>query len=363
MEKSSASRISCVSRRSIFGAAGLLIISGGKPVAAAKLAFAVTELAADIDNLTGIYGRAINRKATIVGVVTADSGPYAVRSRGKTAWSLPSTDLPSVANAINDPGVIAGSLDNKACVWEDDEPRLLADFGSGFAAAYGINADGVAVGSADSGAQSGVALRWTGKKVVDLPSLGGPANRAVAINADGVIVGYSATDAAGDMIRAARWIDDEIEDIGTLGGDVSQATAINRHGEIVGSSTGDDGFSGVDHAFRFADGEMKMLPRLPRIKISGRSGSVRLDRSVAVALNDDGEICGSSSNASENDAVSVATLWIDDEALDINSLIGKISRDLVLTSADGINRDRDLVCTGHLIDEPNVPRLFRLTPR
>ncbi len=104
-------------------------------------------------------------------------------------------------------------------------------------------------------------------------------------------------------------------------------------------------------------------PRLPRIRITGRSGSVRLDRSVALGLNDNGDICGSSSSASENDPASVATLWIGDKALDVNELIGKAGRELVLTSADGINRDRDLVCTGFLVDEPELPRLFRLTPR
>ena len=193
--------------------------------------------------------------------------------------------------------------------------------------ATGSISDGLVVGSADKGARNGVALRWTSRKAVELPSLGGPANRAIAVNADGVVVGFSAVDDAGDITHAVRWVDDKIEDLGTLGGDVSQATAINRDGVIVGSSTREDGFSGVDHAFRWMDGSMSMLGRLGRVKVSGRSGKVKLDRSIALGLNDQGEICGSSISASENDPVPAATLWIGDDVVDVNALIGKTSRD------------------------------------
>jgi probable HAF family extracellular repeat protein len=330
--------------------------------AASKAAFTVTELPADLANLTGAYGRAINRKATVVGVATGDLGPAAVRSRGKTAWSLPPADQPSIANAINDAGQIAGAVNDQAAIWEDDEPRMLASFREDRTVAFGINAEGVTVGSADKGAKNGVALRWDGKEVVELPSLGGSNNRATGINDDGIIVGYASQDEAGDRVRAARWVDGEVEEIGTLGGQISQAMAINRHGQIVGSSTSEKGFSAVDHAFAWSDGEMTRLARLKSVTIRGRSGKIKLDRSVAVGLNDGGAICGFSVSASENDPISVATLWLDDEVLDLNSAIGKANREVVLSSADGINRDRDVVCTGYLLDDPQTPRLFRLKP-
>jgi probable HAF family extracellular repeat protein len=330
--------------------------------AATRAAFIVTELPADLANLSGAYGRAINRKATAVGVATGDLGPTAVRSRGKTAWSLPPADLPSIANAINDAGLIAGAVNDQAAVWEDDVPRMLAPFKEDRTAVYGVNSDSVAVGSADKGAKSGVALRWDGEDVRELPSLGGSNSRATAINDDGIIVGYSSKDEAGDLIRAVRWVDGTVEELGTLGGEISQAMAINRHGQIVGSSTSEDGFSAVDHAFAWTDGEMTRLARLKSVTIRGRSGKIKLDRSVAVAINDDGVMCGFSVSASENDPVSVATLWDGDDVLDLNSAIGKANRELVLSSADGINRDRDLVCTGYLLDEPQLPRLFRLEP-
>ena len=352
-----------LNRRTLIAGVGLTIIALPTDLrAATEAAFTITEFPADLSNLSGTYGRAINRKATIVGIATGELGPAAVRSRGKTAWNLPPSDQPSLANAINDVGLIAGSVNDLAAVWEDDEPRMLATHGDDRTTAYAINADGIVVGSADKGAKSGVALRWTGKKVVELPSLGGASSRALGINADGVIIGYSSQDDAGDLVRAVRWVDDKIEEIGTLGGEISQAMAINNHGHIVGSSTSEKGFSAVDHAFRHVDGEMSRLARLGKVKIRGRSGTIKLDRSVAVGVNDDGAICGFSVSASENDPVSVATLWLGDEVLDLNAAIGKANREIVLTSADGVNRDRDLVCTGYLLDDPQIPRLFRLEP-
>jgi probable HAF family extracellular repeat protein len=353
-------QISSLTRRSVLAGFGSAFLIRPALSRAADLEFTVAELAVDLDGHSGTFGRGINRKATVVGIATGELGPVAVRSRGKTAWTLPSTDLPSIANAINDAGVIAGALDNKAAIWEEDEPRMLVPISSDLTTAYGINRDGLVVGSADKGANRGEAVRWSGKKVGVLPSLGGPSSRALAVNTDGVIAGYSTSDEEGNRVRAVRWVDNEIEDLGTLGGRTSQAYAINGDGVIVGSATADDGLSGVDHAFRYEDGEMTRLPNLPRLRIRGREGRFKLDRSVAVAINNGGDICGFSASVSENDPASVATLWIGDEALNLNALIGKAGRELVLTSADGINGDRDLVCTGYLIGDEALPRLFRL---
>lgn len=360
-QASSQTRI--LSRRSLLAGAGLTIFARHSDARAAeKVRFTVTELPADLEGLTGTFGRGINRSATVVGIATGELGPAAVRSRGKTAWNLPSSDLASIANAINDAGVIVGSVDIRAAVWVDDELRQLPSLGDDRSTAYAINADGIIVGSVDRGANSGVAVRWDGDEITELASLGGPSSRATGVNADGVIVGFSTRDDSGELVRAVRWLDDEIEGIGTLGGEISQANGINRHGHIVGSSTSREGLSAVDHAFRYVDGKMSRLERLGRVRIRGQSGSFKLDRSSALAINDEGDICGFSSSASENGAHSVATLWIGDDVIDLNSAIGKANREIVLSSADGINRHRDLVCTGHLVDEQDVSRLFRLEP-
>lgn len=363
LKRNQTTAIVTISRRAVLAGTGLAIV--GRPGllrASRDVAFTVIELRADAADVSGAFGRAINRSAMIVGIATGKHGPRAIRSRGKTAWNLPSTDLPSIANAINDAGVIAGSINDRATRWIDDEPRELPGFGGGPTTAYGINADGIVVGSADGGANRGIAVRWDGEDAAELASLGGPSSRALAINADGIIVGYSTHDAAGEQVRAVRWVDGAIEELGTLGGETSQATAINRHGAIVGMSTGEDGFSAVDHAFLWSDGRMTRLGRLGKRRIRGRSGAVALDRSVALGINDDGVICGASMSMSENDPAAVATLWLDGETIDLNATIGKESREIVLTSADGVNRDRDLVCTGHLVGEEHLPRLFRLEP-
>lgn len=347
----------------MFALSTALLVPGRIVHAKSTLAFSVLELPSDDDGLTGVYGRAINRKATTVGISTSAGGPGAVRSRGAQAWSLPIAGATSLANAINDAGVIAGSIDDLAAIWIDDEATVLPAFGTDRTTAYGINAEGIVVGSADKGANRGVALRWTGDEAQQLPSLGGPSSRAVSVNDDGLIVGYSTLDDEGNVVRAVAWIDGDVIELGTLGGEISQATGVNRHGVVVGSSTQEEGFSAVDHAVVYENDEIRLLKRLGGIKITGRSERVKLDRSMALGINSEGDVCGIAMSVSENDPISVATLWTGEEAVNLNESIGKSSRELHLTSADGINDDRELVCTGYLLeDELMMPRMFRLVP-
>lgn len=331
---------------------------------AAEQSFTVTELAQDFDGRAGIFGRAINRKATVVGIATTELGPMAVRSRGETAWPLPSDDQPSIANAVNSAGTVAGSVADRAAIWTDDLHTMLAPFGEDRTVAYAINSAGIVVGSADKGANNGVALLWRDGDVVELPSLGGPASRAVAINDDGLMVGFSTLDEGGEVVRAVTWIDGEVIDLGTLGGDLSNALAVNERGLIVGSSTRDEGFSAVDHAVRVVDGEMERLEEIGAVRLRGREERVKLDRSVAQGINAGGDICGVAMSVSENDPISVAVLWLDDAAIDLNSAIGKENREIRLISADGINDDREIVCTGILLeDDDPQSRIFRLMPK
>lgn len=350
-----------LSRRSLLAASGLTVLSRARLVASAEIAFTVTELEHG-RSLLGATGRALNRKATIVVIGSGEAGPVPLRSSGKELRTLPTNEQPGVAHAINDDGVIVGSAGNLAAIWVDDELTLLPAFGDSFTTAYGINADGAIVGSADSGANSSRALLWDGDEVVELPSLGGPASRAVAISRDGTICGLSTLDEAGERVRAVVWRDGEIVELPTLGGEVSEARAVNGNDVVVGLSTGDDGFGAVDHAVRWRDGEIERLESLGRVKIRGRSDRVKLDRSVATSINDDGDIGGRSASASENGMISVATIWLDEKAINLNAAIGHAGRELVLTSADAINNDREFVCTGYLLEDEAVTRVFRLQP-
>ena len=113
-------------------------------------------------------------------------------------------------------------------------------------------------------------------------------------------------------------------DLGTLGGDESVAVAVNDHGQVVGfSDTGEFNERGgvVSHAFLWENGEMRDL------------GTLGGSKSDARAVNDRGQVVG----VSETDTGEWhAFLWED----------GKM-RDLApLASADGVNERGQVVGRG-----------------
>ena len=330
---------------------------------AASAAYEVTEFHLPDDVNGPAVGRGINRKATVVGIVMTKSGPQAVRSTGKEMRLLAVKAESSVANAINDAGRTVGARELEAAWWETDGKAGVLSPGKDAATAYAVNRSNVIVGSVDSGANLSTAFVFDVDHMVELATLGGPSSRALAINDYGVVAGYSTEDEAGEHIRAVMWIDEEVQSIGTLGGDGSQAFAINKSGTITGCATADDTFGAVDTAFIYRDGEMSALTRLNKANVTGRKNAIALERSVGLSLNDDGIIVGASMSVSENNPISVASLWDADHVVDLNTLIGDVSDDVILTSADGINIDREIIATGHRVgDDGSNTRIYRLTP-
>jgi len=102
-----------------------------------------------------------------------------------------------------------------------------------------------------------------------------------------LLTGVAATVSGGGTQAEARWV---IRDLGTLGRKDSVAAAINDRGQIVGSST--------EQAFLWENGKMRML------------GTLRgFAHSQAADINNRGQIVGSSFNFDYEMAMSRAFLW------------------------------------------------------
>jgi len=196
-----------------------------------------------------------------------------------------------VANMINNLGDVAGYAENgtpdAACpapqvdrfrpvVWEKGKIRELPLFrGDPDGVAMGINDSGQTVGASGTCAPLNPntflnlvarhALLWDKDTVTDLGNLGGETgkaggNLAFDLNNRGQVVGLS--DLPGDTtFHAFLWTKAKgMRDLGTLSGDAaSLAIAVNEAGEVVGESLD---ASGNPRAFLWQGGEMTELNTL-----------------------------------------------------------------------------------------------------
>jgi len=162
----------------------------------------------------------------------------AVRELTPLAGDTASTAF-GVNNHNQSAGVSSGPIGERGVVWTADGAVTVLPGVSGVASrARALNDRGDVVGVADSGAGPRAVVWPRGGLALHIGALPGRAtSEAVAVNAGGDIVGYSA-DAAGAR-RATLWTSGgAVVDLGALpGGDLSQALAINNAGHIVGTST------------------------------------------------------------------------------------------------------------------------------
>ena len=133
-----------------------------------------------------------------------------------------------------------------------------------------------------------------------LPSLGG-LTYANAIADNGDIAGEA--DGAHDASHhAILWHEGKLVDLGSLGGRFNRSIALNDHGQVVGSSST---ASENQHAFLWQNGTMTDL------------GTLGGTQSQAVAINDVGQVIGTSTTTS---GAQHAFLWQNGAMTDLGSL-------------------------------------------
>lgn len=135
--------------------------------------------------------------------------------------------------------------------------------------------------------------------ILDLGTLGGSYSEALGINSRGQVVGMSQT-AAGEY-HAFRWDGGTMIDLGTLGGVFSSARDINQHGQIIGWS-------------ETPSGEARSV-------LWDRDVPRDLGNLVVVAINDRGQIAGTSYTPGQTHAV----IWDDGQVHDLGTLPGDIT--------------------------------------
>jgi probable HAF family extracellular repeat protein len=265
-------------------------------------------------------GYGINKNLQIVGLsFLAGLEPHAFLAQegfpiiDLGSLSVPSSSGDSIANDINDVGMVTGQSwtnDNSshAFIWTSGSMRDIGTLGGQNSVGRSINFSGDVAGESEIGSgQTTRAFRFTeADGMVDLGTLGGTNSSAYGINNSGQVVGESDTGpgpVVGDShtrpnvrpgvrfrgfsffnTHAFLWTEGVgMTDLGHLGGGTSRATAINNNEVVVGFSTR---INGTGYAFSWtrAGGMVDLNTLLPL-----NSGWVLME---ADGINDNGQITG-----------------------------------------------------------------------
>jgi probable HAF family extracellular repeat protein len=217
--------------------------------------------------------------------------------------------------------------------------------GGGFSRANGINISGQVVGFSSENADSAygrafIVSTFDRRGMRDLGTLGGAYAQAWSINDFGFATGNSQTNPKVPATHAFIWQTEKgMADLGTLGGQFSYGTFINASNHVVGYSTIKEDNKDRIHAFLHDGNEMIDLGTLG-------GASRESDRSFALGINANDQVVGYSYLPSQGEAAfgpmpqpvqAVAFVWSGGVMLDLNNLIGDVSKDYQLDAAVAIN--------------------------
>jgi len=292
----------------------------------------------------------IKYKVTDIGVTTAfnfNNGPY-LNNRGEVAggiaydrgWSSfyysggAATTVTQPGGSIyfaglNDRGVAAGSLGNKAMLWQNGVATPVGGAGT---SALGVNNHGVGVGSVSSGGREHAAIFSNGQTQV----LSGTRSYASAINDSGLVAGTIEVQDENGFAARDGFVYQNGELKTFSAGENSLGIVVedvNEHGTVVGMAGADRG----DHiyAYTWNNGQMTDLGAL----YTPADGS---SWTSAKAINSLNQIVGFSAADSRDQFH--AFLYQNGAMVDLNTLIDP-SLGLLLDSANGINDQGQILAT------------------
>lgn len=153
------------------------------------------------------------------------------------------SEAPMALTAITDTGDVGGFLSDGdetiPVIMVGGKPRELGEWPGGIVTA--MSDSGLACGFVDKGELQCEAFLYRDGETVGLPTLGGTVAVPLAINRNGVVVGWS-TDAKGTRRAFAFYEEFGLIDLGTFYPDGrSRAHDINDRGVVVGMTQQDDG--------------------------------------------------------------------------------------------------------------------------
>ena len=293
-----------------------------------------------IGNSTFTQVVSINDQDVVAGATATGAATW---QNGQTV-SLPgvSGDTAGLATSVNSQGQVVGYSNTGAAyhslLWQGGVSYPLSEL-SANSRVYGINDQGVIVGSEKDSNDHSVAVEISNGTVTQLGYLPGgylsvnnlAVSRAFSVNGQGQVVGISLN--ASGIEHAVLWQNGGITDLGSIaGGGESAAGQINSHGVIVGDAVD---AKGIYQAVEWQNGAMTVLP-------DHQSNG----HSIAYGINDAGIIVGYSdvytvSSGWQHDAV----VWKNGALIDLNSLLPENSG-WVLNYAHSINNNGEIVGGG-----------------